>query len=389
MGGDAMRLTRRVVINTIAFLVLGFLLVLMLAVQVLPTVFGSTYSVYGIFTASGGVAPNQEVTYRGVQVGRVGEMTLTKEAVRIEMQIESGFKIPKEGTRARVLFKSAVGEQFIDILPERDEGPFFQKGDVIPVSMTSIPIQIEDLLRELDAVLVSIDPKALGQLIHELGTGLKDRGEDLREIIKGFDVFTRIGADNLGELIGILRDGADLQDSFNASSEEFVRAVQALRTVAGVLAARRGDLERTLNATSGLNTEIIKLLDSRRRELEQILGDLGTTVRTTHAHRSDLDKLLTYLGPFLGDTTLAFDAPYYVFNLVTNTENPACVYDPSSRPARAVTETDATTPDEPIHDFACPGETTSVSSRSIAELPEPVRNQLEQISWLQLFTLGY
>ena len=384
-----MRLTRRVLINTIAFLVLGFFLVFLLAVQVLPTVFGSTYSVYGIFTSSGGVTPNQEVTYRGVQVGRVGEMTLTKDAVRIEMQIESGYDIPKEGTRARVLFKSAVGEQFIDLLPERDAGPFLQKGDVIPVSMTSIPIQIEDLLRELDAVLVSIDTKALGELIHELGTGLKGRGEDLREIIKGLDVLTRIGAENIPELTGILRDGADLQDSFNASSEEFVRAVDALRTVAGVLAARRGDLERTLKATAGLNTEIITLLDSRRRELNQILGDLGTTVRTTHTHLDDVDKLLTYLGAFLGDTTLAFDAPYYIFNLVTNMENPSCVYDPSSRPARAVTETDATTPDEPIHNFECPGLPATASSSAISDLPAPVRNQLAQISWLQLFTLGY
>lgn len=384
-----MRITRRVLINTVAFLVMGFLLTLLLAVQVLPTVFGSTYSVYGVFTGAGGVAPNQEVTYRGVQVGRVGAMTLTKDAVKIEMLIESGYKIPKEGTRARVLFKSAVGEQFVDLLPERDAGPYFRKGDVIPVSMTSIPIQIEDLLRELDAVLVSIDPKALGTLIHELGAGLKGRGQDLRDLIKGLDVFTRIGAENIDELTGILRNGAELQDAFNASSEEFIRAISALRTVAGVLAARRGDLERTVKATAGLNTEIIKLLDSRRRELDQILADLGTTVRTTHTHLGDVDKLLKYLGPFLGDAVSAYDAPYYVFNLVTNNENPACSYDPSSRPARAVTETDATTPDEPIYDFACPGQTASASSRSIADLPEPVRNQLEQISWLQLFTLGY
>jgi phospholipid/cholesterol/gamma-HCH transport system substrate-binding protein len=384
-----MRLTRRVLINTIAFLALGMLLVFVLAVQVLPTVFGSTYSVYGIFTAAGGVAPNQEVTYRGVQVGRVGEMTLTRDAVKIEMQIESGFKIPKEGTRARVLFKSAVGEQFIDLLPEREEGPFFSTGDVIPVSMTSIPIQIEDLLRELDAVLLSVDPKALGTLIHELGSGLKGQGENLRDVIKGFDVFTKIGAENIPELVGILRNGADLQDAFNASSEEFIRAVAALRTVADVLAARRGDLERTLKATSGLNAEIIALLDARRNQLEQIIGDLGTTVRTTHAHLPDVDKILTYLGPFLGDSTKAFDAPYYVFNLVTNTENPSCVYDPSSRPARAVTETDPSTPKEPTGDFACPGESAGASSGTIFELPAPVRNELERISWLKLFTLGY
>lgn len=384
-----MRLSRRVLINTVAFLVLGFLLVFVLAVQVLPTVFGSTYSIYGIFTAAGGVAPNQEITYRGVQVGRVGEMTLTRDAVKIEMVIESGYKIPKQGTRARVLFKSAVGEQFIDLLPESDSQPYFSKGNVIPVSMTSIPIQTEDLLRELDAILQSIDTKALGQLIHELGTGLKGRGQDLRDVIKGFDVLTKINAEHLPELVGILRNGADLQDSFNASSEDFVRAVSSLKVVADVLAARRGDLERTLRSTAGLNTEIIKLLDSRRTQLEHILADLGSTVRTTDARKEDLDRVLSYLGPFLGDAAQAFDAPYFVFNLLTNLENPACSYDPSSRPARGVTETDKTSPKEPNENFVCPGEAASASGSRISALPAPVKNDVDRLSWLQFFTLGY
>ena len=136
-----MRITRRVLINTIAFLVLGMGLVFLLAVQVLPTVFGSSYSVYGIFSAAGGVASNQEVTYRGVQIGRVGKMSLTPHAVKIELVIESNVRIPKEGTRAQVLFKSAVGEQFVDLLPDREDGPVFRQGDVIPINMTSIPIQ--------------------------------------------------------------------------------------------------------------------------------------------------------------------------------------------------------------------------------------------------------
>ena len=99
-----MRLDRRLIINTSAFLVLSAALVLLLAVQVLPTVFGSTYHIYGIFPTAGGVATNQEVSYRGVQVGRVGHMSLTRDAVKIEMIINSKFRIPKNGTRAQVQF---------------------------------------------------------------------------------------------------------------------------------------------------------------------------------------------------------------------------------------------------------------------------------------------
>ena len=381
-----MRLTRRVIINTAAFLVLGLGLAVLMAVQVLPTVFGSTYSIYAILPAAGGVVPNQEVTYRGFQVGRVGRMTLTQDAVKIEMKIESGYRIPKQGTRARVLFKSAVGEQFIDLLPERDSRPFFERNDVIPITMTSIPAQIEDLLRELDAVLRSVDPTALGKVVHELGQGLTGRGKDLSNAIRGLDVLAQIGADRRTEIGNLIGDAADLQDSFNSSREDFVRAISSLKVVLQTLQANGTNLERTLKAMDSFDAEILALLDHRKQELNRILGDLGTTVRLTHNQLDDVDKLLRYLGAFLADANKTYVAPYFVFNLVSNLENPGCEYDPSSRPHHAVTDP---TVDEPSYDFTCAGLAASTSSGAVRQLPPELRVELERISWLQLFTLGY
>jgi phospholipid/cholesterol/gamma-HCH transport system substrate-binding protein len=357
----------------------------MMAYQVLPTVLGSSYSIYGIFSAAGGVAPNQEVTYRGVQVGRVGKMTLTEDAVRIEMVIESGFKIPSEGVRARVLFKSAVGEQFIDLTPEGDGRPYLREGDVIAADRTSIPVQIEQLLRELNGVLQSIDPQALGSLIHEAGQGLTGHGMDLRDAILALDVLTRIGAQRGDDIANLIRSGADIQDSFNSTREDFVHATGSLRTVLEVLDQRRAELARTLAATHDLDTEITALLDGRRAQLNRILADLGTVVRISHAHMPDLDKLLTYLSPFLNDAVSAFDSPYYVFNLNTNLENPPCAYDPSSRPVRPVTDD---SPKQPATDFACAA-ATATGAGSVEPLSPAMRAEFDRISWLRLFTLGY
>ena len=42
------------------------------------------------FAASGGVFTNQEVTYRGVLVGQVGEMTLGEDGVNVQLLIDPG-----------------------------------------------------------------------------------------------------------------------------------------------------------------------------------------------------------------------------------------------------------------------------------------------------------
>ncbi|TML79638.1 MAG: MCE family protein [Actinobacteria bacterium] len=349
MGADAMRLDRRLIINTSAFLLLSAALVLLLAVQVLPTVFGSTYHIYGIFPTAGGVATNQEVSYRGVQVGRVGHMSLTRDAVKIEMIINSKWKIPKDGTRAQVQFKSAVGEQFIDLLPVSASGPIFHSGDVIPESLTQTPLQIEDLLKEFTVVLNSIDPKELGTVIHELGTGLTGHGPDLRALIKALDQLATIGADRSGEIASLLSNSAD----------------------------------RTLD------TDIISLLNDRKPQIDTVVSDLATVTRNTHKHLESLDLLLTYLGPFLSDVSAAYAAPYFIFNMVENQQPVQCSYNPSSRPVRSVTDVG---PKEPVTNFRCAGTSASMTAAApppIVPLTPTAQLQLERVSWLHLYTLGY
>lgn len=384
-----MRLDRRLIINTAAFLVLSALLILLLAVQVLPTVFGSTYHIYGIFPTAGGVATNQEVTYRGVQVGRVGQMSLTRDAVKIEMIINSKWKIPKDGTRAQIQFKSAVGEQFIDLLPVAAAGAVFRSGDVIPQSLTSTPLQIEDLLKEFSVVLNSIDPKQLGAVVHELGTGLRGRGQDLRAIIKMLDQLATIGAERSAELAALLKNSADLQDAFNSNSADFERGIAALNAVLATAAAHTSDVSRFMSTTRTLDTDLLDLLTNRKQQIDTIVSDLGTTVRNTHRHLKSLDLLLTYLRPFFADVSAAYSAPYFVFNMVENPTPKQCTYDPSSRPVRAVTDA---SPKEPVTNFRCAGTSASASAATpppIVPLTPTAQLELERVSWLHLYTLGY
>src|SRR5687767_11106427 len=70
------------------------------------------------FASSGGVFTNQEVTYRGVLVGKVGDLVLNADGVDIELLIDPEWEgtIPSD-LLATVQSKSAVGEQFVNLSP--------------------------------------------------------------------------------------------------------------------------------------------------------------------------------------------------------------------------------------------------------------------------------
>jgi phospholipid/cholesterol/gamma-HCH transport system substrate-binding protein len=387
-----MRITRRVLINTIAFGVTSLILFAMLAVRILPTVFASSYTIAGVFSEAGGVFTDQEVTYRGVQVGRVGSMRLTNHAVKIDMIIQSRYKLPREGITARVLYKSAVGEQFIDLVPTHEGAPFMSEGDVIPLERTSIPVQTEDLLRELNSVLASLDPHALGSVVHELGTGLRNHGTDLKNILMALDTLTAIGATHQAEIATGIRSGASLQAAFNSTKEDFVSASGSLSTVSGVLAKRRTELEKTLDSTKILDAQILALLKDREAQINTIVADAGTLTRLTHAYLPDLDLSLEFLGPFFNDVYEAYQAPFFLFNLVQNGsgDGPACTYKGYNRPEKPINDT--THPD-PSSTFNCDPEPAGANppshsySSTLPIVKESVAPQTGP-SWLRIYDQG-
>src|SRR5688572_26254566 len=134
--------------------------------------FTGRYVVYADFTHSGGIFEGASVNYRGVPVGRVKSVALHEPGVRVALHLDGGVRVPRE-LRAVVAHRSAVGEQYVDLRPETEHGPYLGAGEVIPVGRTGLPLPIETLLSNLDALVSSVDVDQLAILIDELGTAFE------------------------------------------------------------------------------------------------------------------------------------------------------------------------------------------------------------------------
>ena len=73
------------------------------------------------------------------------QVRLTDSGVEAELSLRSDVKIPSTLT-AEVHSTSAVGEQYVALLPNTTAGPFLKQGDVIPRDGTRIPPDINALL---------------------------------------------------------------------------------------------------------------------------------------------------------------------------------------------------------------------------------------------------
>lgn len=153
----------------------------------LPATFGiGTYGVSADFVAGGGLYKNANVTYRGVAVGRVESVGLNPNGVTAHMRLNSGTAIPSNVT-ATVRSVSAIGEQYIDLVPVPPENPSSTKlrnGFRIQRQNTRIGQDVADLLRQAETLLGSLGDTRLRELLHEAFIATNGAGPELARLIE-------------------------------------------------------------------------------------------------------------------------------------------------------------------------------------------------------------
>jgi len=227
---------------------------------------------------TGGLFKGSPVTYRGVRVGTISDIVVGKDGPEATITFKNGTtKVPARN-QALVRSLSPVGEQYLDIWPEADEGPYLQNGDEIHADAVEIPVTVASAARNLDDLLQNVDDKDIKVLMRELNAGVMDSSEDLESLL-----------DSSSELV------ASLDEAWPRTQE----LLQNGKTVNQILASHRKDLA-TFSTSARLLTEWLRQFDPT---FQRILKNAPADFQTVGLLVDDLGAVLPALLRNLNATT--------------------------------------------------------------------------------------
>ena len=296
-----------------------------------------TYAVTAHFADSGGAFTGAEVTYRGVTVGRVGEMELTEDGVDLVLEIENDQgRIPAD-TRALVGNRSAVGEQYVELQPNVDDGPYLEDGSEIEQSRTAVPITSSKWLTSTQRLVDSVDKKDLRTVVSELGAAFKDGGDDLTRLIDTSTSFLDTANANFELTRRLIRDSNTVLSTQLGKASAIRSFSKDLALLSDTLVASDDDLRRIIANGGATATQLRRFLEENKVDLAKLLNNLVTLGDIQVRHLDGLEMVLilypyTVAGGFVVNSRSPdgnFDAH---FGLVL-TQNNVCRrgYDPSEQ----------------------------------------------------------
>ncbi len=191
-----------------------------------------------------------DVRIRGVNVGKVTEISLVDRHARMTFQIEGQYEIPAD-VEAVITLKTFLGSKFIDLRTSTSMGSNpLQDGDVI--ASTMVGAELEDALDDGTRVLDAIDAEDLATVISELAEASRGHGDDVaRGLIANADLSTTF-AETRKSQIAALKDFDTVFDELGPRASDLNALADAMNEGAPVYASQE--------AQSKMHTALVNLV---------------------------------------------------------------------------------------------------------------------------------
>jgi virulence factor Mce-like protein len=301
---------------------------------------------------TGGLYRFGNVTYRGVQIGKVSSVTPTSSGATAVLSLDSSPRIPAN-VQANVRSVSAVGEQYVDLVPKGDGPPFLADGSVIEKPDTTIPLKVGPVLDQLSALVKSVPKDKLSQLLDESFQAFNGAGYDLGSLL---DSGSRIAADSnatVDRTSALVDDSAPLLDSQAETTDALKVWAHSLSVVTGQIVHNDPDVRSILDTGPGAADQASRLLEQLKPTLPVLLANLTTVGEIGVTYNPSLEQLLVLLPPYvagfgaLSPTNNPYGLSFGAFSLMNGDPPPCTVgFLPPSQWRSPADETVIDTPDD-------------------------------------------
>ena len=230
------------------------------------------------FSTAQAVTPGQGQTVRvsGVRIGDVGKVELKDGRAIVQMDIDKQYDgLIRENATALLRPKTALKDMFIELEPGSAPAKVAEDGFTIPVENTAPDVNVDEFLSTLDD-----DTRDYLRLLLDSGArGLKNNGDDLRQVFKRFEPTHR--------------DLARVTEKVAERRENLRRLVHNLNLLNTTLARKDDDLAQLVDSSS----RVFRAFASQDTNITTAVDRLPEALQQTTQTLQKVERFSNILGP--------------------------------------------------------------------------------------------
>jgi phospholipid/cholesterol/gamma-HCH transport system substrate-binding protein len=279
---------------------IGLVVILVVGITVVATpwwkhVSRNTYVAY--FANTNGLYTGDEVRILGVAVGTVEEIDPQPNAAKVTFTVDSQYSVPADA-RAAILSPSLVTARAIQLVPAYSGGPKLADGATIPQDRTAVPVEWDDLRKQLEKLTDSLQPttpggpSALGEFINTTAANLRGEGDTARDTVIKLSQATSALGDHSTDIFSTVRNLQLLVSALSSSSDLLAAFNRNLADVTTVLSNTPNEWAQAMQGVDAAVNDLRGFVADNREALGTTFDHLNAITTAMNDSRGDIKQTL-------------------------------------------------------------------------------------------------
>ncbi|MGA9360557.1 MAG: virulence factor Mce family protein [Mycobacterium sp.] len=269
-----------------------------------------------------------KVKYRGIQVGKVEDISYGGDQARLTLAINSGEMhfIPSNAT-VHIAGNTIFGAKSVEFVPPETPSGKSLRPDAI-VQASAVQLEVNTLFQSLIDLLHKIDPVELNGTLSALAEGLRGHGDDLGGLLSGLNTLTQQANPKLPALQEDFRRTGIVTNTYADAAPDLNTVFDNLPTINKTLVDQQHNLNTALLATIGLANNAYETLEPAEQDFIDAINRLRAPIKVAHDYSPEFGCLFRAISrgikefaPLLGvrkaglftSSSFVLGAPSYTF----------------------------------------------------------------------------
>jgi len=243
------------------------------AVYLARQVFFGPYTITAYFPTATAIYPGDEVRVSGVEVGTIESIKPEGTQVKMVMKVDRDVPVPADA-KAVIVAPNLVAARYVQLTPayRSGGGPTMADGAVIPADRTAVPVEWDEVKRQLMRLSTELGPQAgvsdtsVARFIDSAANAMGGNGDKLRETLAQLSGVARVFAEGSGNIVDVIKNLQTFVSALRDSKEQIVLFENRLATLSSVINDSRSDLDAALSKLSVAIGEVQRFVAGSRAE---------------------------------------------------------------------------------------------------------------------------
>ncbi len=256
------------------------------------------YKLVGLFTRAGeGLHVGSEIDYRGVQIGRVDEISLYRGKAMITMNINPKVEVARDSAASIEPLNLFGTEGIIITMPHGRHGSILSPGDRI--RHTTVSNQLSQLFQAADPLLGKIDSTQLSSVISDLYSATNGEGHQIASGIEATNKLATLFSTTLPGQIQTLQAFANFATTLAPTGISINSIASSANELLPLFNQEASAYHRLLTTISSMSGDLATLVYDYRPDIVTLLAQGANVSRVLLARQSNIAQVIDGIELFI------------------------------------------------------------------------------------------